>query len=386
MVGIKENFKVENVVVVGSGISGFTTASVLLDKYPQIKKLIIVGREIINDPAYTSLQHEFTSWAGGANHMSFAADDDYKQQERDLITYKKFMYLGRNFKNSGIRIMKNKLIMFKTSNTPWYIKDHACEGICTISDAELEYRGLDPNIYKGFEYLTCTITPYIYLGFLRNKLEKTEKVAIKKCPKTLFSFADVQDFVGFKPDLIVNCTGLGARSILSTYSCEKAEVEENIIPYKGQICVINKDLPFQLTVEDLPSDEYVCDYVKKIEGAYQFSHVFPRSDGYAIVGGISCPGVYDNTKYKDVSTKLIENITKFVPELVENGPIEIIFDYVALRPGRKGGVRLEYKKYDDYNVIHNYGIGGAGFQASVGLALEVSELVNINIMNNKSKL
>ena len=126
--------------------------------------------------------------------------------------------------------------------------------------------------------------------------------------------------------------------------------------------------------------------MKKIEGAYQFSHVFPRSDGYAIVGGISCPGVYDNTKDKDVSTKLIENITKFVPELVENGPIEVIFDYVALRPGRKGGVRLEYKKYDDYNVIHNYGIGGAGFQASVGLALEVSELVNINIMNNKSKL
>ncbi len=44
-------------------------------------------------------------------------------------------------------------IMFKTSNTPWYIKDHACEAICTISDAELEYRRARPEYLQGFEYL-----------------------------------------------------------------------------------------------------------------------------------------------------------------------------------------------------------------------------------------
>lgn len=375
----------ETVAVIGAGVSGFTTAMVLIDKYPQIKKLVIVGREIINDPAQSSLQHEFTSWAGGANHMSFAEDDDYKQQQVDIITYKKFMSLGRNVKNSGIRIMKNKLIMFKTTSTPWYIKQNACEGIAPISDSELQYRGLNPDIYKGFEYLTCTVTPYIYLAFLRNELEKTGKVTVRKCLKTFYSFDDAKDFLGFKPDLIVNCTGLGARTILSKYPCEKTEIEK-IIPYKGQICVINKDLPFQVTVEDLPSDDYVCEYVKKNQGAYQFSHVFPRSDGYAIVGGISCPGIYDNTKEKEVSTKLIENITKFVPELVADGPVEITFDYVALRPGRKGGVRVEHKKYNNYNVIHNYGIGGAGFQASIGLALEVSELVKTNVLHRESRL
>lgn len=384
---LRTDKKLETVVVVGSGVSGLTTASVLIEKFPQIKKLVVVGREIINDPAHTSLQHEFTSWAGGANHMSFASDDDYKQQQWDHVTYKKFMFLGRNFKNSGIRIMKNKLIMFKSLNTPWYIKEKQCEGVKVISDEELQYRGLDPEKYKGFEYLTCTITPYIYLAFLRNELEKTNKVKIKKCLKTLHSFEDVQEFVGFKPDLIVNCTGLGARTILSTYPCERQEIEEKIIPYKGQICVINKDLPFQVTVENLPSDDYVSDYVKSINGAYQFSHIFPRSDGYSIVGGISCPGVYDNTKDEKVSQKIVENIKKFVPELTEDGPVEITFDYVALRPGRKGGVRVEHKRYDDYEVIHNYGIGGAGFQASVGLALEVSELVRDSVLHNKlSKL
>lgn len=126
--------------------------------------------------------------------MSFAEDDDYKQQQVDIITYKKFMSLGRNVKNSGIRIMKNKLIMFKTTSTPWYIKQNACEGIAPISDSELQYRGLNPDIYKGFEYLTCTVTPYIYLAFLRNELEKTGKVTVRKCLKTFYSFDDAKDF------------------------------------------------------------------------------------------------------------------------------------------------------------------------------------------------
>lgn len=377
----------EVIAIVGAGVSGLTTAAVLLEKNPSIKKVTILAREIINDSAHTDLQHEFTSWAAGANHMSFASKEDTRQQNFDFLTYKKFMKLGREVKQSGIRIMKNKLIMFKKTPTPWYIEKKACEEVSEISAAELKYRGLNPKVYKGFEYLTCTITPYIYLAFLRTELEKTGKVEILKTPGSFESFKDVEEFLGETPDLIVNCTGLGARKILSTYSCEKDEVKNQILPLKGQICVINKDLPFQLTVEELPSEKYVANYVKTITNGRQFSHVFPRSDGYCIVGGISLPNVYDNFKSEEVSKSIISNIKKFVPELEEDGvPIEVTFDYVALRPGRKDGVRLEYKKYGDYNVIHNYGIGGAGFQASVGLAHEVAKIAKESLLNKNSKL
>ncbi|XBW37786.1 hypothetical protein QEN19_003366 [Hanseniaspora menglaensis] len=376
-----------DVAIIGAGVSGLTSALVLIEKNPSIKELYILAREIMNDPAHTNLQHEFTSWAGGANHMSFASSHDTRQQQFDILTYKKFMKLGREVKESGIRIMKNKLIISKNSPTPWYIATEACEEVSKISNAELIFRGLDPSVVKGFEYLTCTVTPYIYLAFLRAKLEKTGKVKFVKVPESFESFKEVGSFIGKKPDLIVNCTGLGARKILSTYPCEANEVKNQILPYKGQVCVINKDLPFQLTVDCLPSEENVSNYVKTIKNAYQFSHIFPRSDGYAIVGGISVPNVYDNLKSDEVSKSIISNIKQFVPELEADGvPVKIVFDYVALRPGRKDGVRLEHKKYEGFDVIHNYGIGGAGYQASFGLAYEVAEIARNFLVGKKSKL
>ncbi|OBA29076.1 nucleotide-binding domain-containing protein [Hanseniaspora valbyensis NRRL Y-1626] len=376
-----------DIAVIGAGVSGLTTALVLLEKFPKIQNITILAREIINDTAATDLQHEFTSWAAGANHMSFASKEDIRQQQFDLITYKRFMRLGREVKQSGIRIMKNKLFFLKTSPTPWYLETKACEEVSEISDSELEYRGLDPLLYKGFEYLTCTITPYIYLSYLRTELEKTGKVKIIKSFKSFESFKEIETFLGSKPDLIINCTGLGARKILSTYACEDEEVANKILPYKGQICVINKDLPYQVTVENLPSEKHVANYVKTIKGAYQFSHIFPRSDGYCIVGGVSLPNVYDNFKSEEVSKSIISNIKQFVPELEEDGvPIQVTFDYVALRPGRKGGVRLEYKQYGDCDVVHNYGIGGAGFQASLGLADEVARIIKTDFLQKTSKL
>ncbi|KAL6928144.1 hypothetical protein ACO0SA_002875 [Hanseniaspora valbyensis] len=352
-----------DIAVIGAGVSGLTTALVLIEKFPKIQNITILAREIINDTAATDLQHEFTSWAAGANHMSFASKEDTRQQQFDLITYKRFMRLGREVKQS------------------------ACEEVSEISDSELEYRGLDPLLYKGFEYLTCTITPYIYLSYLRTELEKTGKVKIIKSFKSFESFKEIETFLGSKPDLIINCTGLGARRILSTYACEEEEVTNKILPYKGQICVINKDLPYQVTVENLPSEKHVANYVKTIKGAYQFSHIFPRSDGYCIVGGVSLPNIYDNFKSEEVSKSIISNIKQFVPELEEDGvPIQVTFDYVALRPGRKGGVRLEYKKYGDCDVVHNYGIGGAGFQASLGLANEVARIIKTDFLQKTSKL
>lgn len=377
----------KEVAVIGAGVSGLTTALVLLEKFPKIEKLYVLAREIINDVAHTDFQHEFTSWAAGANHMSFASKDDVRQQQFDLLTYKKFMKLGREVKQSGIRIMKNKLIVFKTTPTPWYIESHACEEVSEISASELRYRGLDPEVYKGFEYLTCTVTPYIYLSYLRTELEKTGKVKFIKTLNSFDSFEDVEKFLGAKPDLIANCTGLGARRILANYSCEQEEVAHQIMPFKGQICVINKDLPYQVTVENLPSEKYVANYVKNIKNGYQFSHIFPRSDGYCIVGGVSLPNVYDNLKIEEVSKSIIRNIKQFVPELEADGvPVEVTFDYVALRPGRKDGVRVEFKKYGDYDVIHNYGIGGAGFQASFGLAYEVARLAKEDFLKKNSKL
>lgn len=55
--------------------------------------------------------------------------------------------------------------------------------------------------------------------------------------------------------------------------------------------------------------------------------------------------------------------------------IQIIGHNVGLRPSRRGGPRLEAEKVEQGTVVHAYGIGSAGFQASYGMASDVLGLV-----------
>ena len=67
------------------------------------------------------------------------------------------------------------------------------------------------------------------------------------------------------------------------------------------------------------------------------------------------------------------------PALTDGKGIEhlsIIRHNVGLRPFRLGGTRVEKEKIDGLWVIHNYGHGGYGYQASYGSSQEAVGLVN----------
>jgi hypothetical protein len=58
-----------------------------------------------------------------------------------------------------------------------------------------------------------------------------------------------------------------------------------------------------------------------------------------------------------------------------NGKMEIIRAAVGLRPSREGGARVEQERMSpDRLVVHNYGAGGTGFQAGMGLAVDAVDL------------
>lgn len=102
-----------------------------------------------------------------------------------------------------------------------------------------------------------------------------------------------------------------------------------------------------------------------------------------------------------VADRILQDCFKLIPELA--GPeiivegntkrartwkdIEIVSHNVGLRPARKGGVRVELeerqlpgivseKRNDKVAVVHAYGIGPAGFQASLGIAEEATRLAD----------
>jgi D-amino-acid oxidase len=84
----------------------------------------------------------------------------------------------------------------------------------------------------------------------------------------------------------------------------------------------------------------------------------------------------------------MKRCVELCPELTGGKGIEalsIVRHGVGLRPLRINGVRLDKEKIDGLWVVHNYGHGGFGYQASYGCSLEVVRLVE-DALKLKSKL
>lgn len=74
------------------------------------------------------------------------------------------------------------------------------------------------------------------------------------------------------------------------------------------------------------------------------------------------------------------------PQLVKEGQgiegLDIVRHGVGLRPLREGGPRIEKDLIDGVKVVHNYGHGGFGYQASFGCAETAVSLVR-EVLQNK---
>jgi D-amino-acid oxidase len=50
---------------------------------------------------------------------------------------------------------------------------------------------------------------------------------------------------------------------------------------------------------------------------------------------------------------------------------EVLAAFAGLRPGRQGGARIELENREAGRiVVHNYGAGGTGYQAGLGMGME----------------
>ncbi len=148
--------------------------------------------------------------------------------------------------------------------------------------------------------------------------------------------------------IIVNASGLGARTLA---------MDENVVGYRGQTMFVKSDF----------------DEVKLVQGS-EYTYVIPRMfSGGVIIGGVS----EENATNDAVDTAMKSDILRRVNILTNNafGHInlerDVVMDIVGVRPGRKGGIRVEREG----NTVHAYGFKGAGYVYSFGAAAKVKRLV-----------
>ena len=100
--------------------------------------------------------------------------------------------------------------------------------------------------------------------------------------------------------------------------------------------------------------------------------------GGTILGGCLQANNYESQPDVNLATRIMKRCIDLCPALTDGKGVEalsIIRHGVGLRPMRQGGPRVEKEKIEGTWVIHNYGHGGYGYQASYGSSYVVVKLI-----------
>lgn len=150
-------------------------------------------------------------------------------------------------------------------------------------------------------------------------------------------------------DVVVNCAGLGARELVD---------DPSVYPVRGQVVrVSNPGLTMSVRDEEHPGGR---------------AYVHPRTED-CILGGTLDEGQWDTTVDPAVGAAILARCADLVPALRD---ARVLDQVVGLRPGRPT-VRLEESQRlaSGARVVHNYGHGGSGITLCWGCASEVTALV-----------
>lgn len=199
------------------------------------------------------------------------------------------------------------------------------------------------------------INPLKYLDYLLTQAKSFGAKTLTANLLDLHTFvADMPRLVpsidGQPPRLAVNCTGLSAQHFCN---------DKAMYPIRGQTLLAR--------ITPTPKQEVLI-----WQGDGEVTYVVPRvSTDAFVLGGTVTDDEYDATPTPDISEGIMQRCRKLL------GPVqfEVLKEQVGLRPGRRGGHRVEREEVGGGYVVHNYGHAGDGFQSSIGAARKVVGLV-----------
>ena len=309
----------KQIVIVGAGISGMSTAFLLTGKGHHITICAAVFSPDITSnraaafwfPYHIRNDKRGVEWC----NTSYAYYKDFTQQPATGIS---------------MRQLKKVLRKGVAEEEPVWI-DFMPEGSYSI----LKGAEVEESIETIYDVTVPLIETQLFLPWLQQQL-------VEKGVEFKTARIDDLDVLTKDCDLVINCSALGARKL-----CKDTAV----IPVRGQVILLEPipDMPIYLDNEKL-------------------LYVVPRKDAI-IVGGTYEVGVETEATEPSTLQRLLYNACEVLPALKSQA---VIGSWAGLRPYRPE-VRVE--KEAGKNIIHNYGHGGSGFTLAFGCADTVRKLV-----------
>ncbi|KAG7115447.1 D-amino-acid oxidase like protein [Verticillium longisporum] len=353
-----------HLVVLGAGVIGLTTALTLRARHPSARITILAA----DFPGDYNIEY-CSPWAGG--NWCSAATDNGLLESFDRVTYERFAAIARQSPEAGIQWsplrmifdhkMEDAAILSEGTGKLWY--DELVGGVKAVAQGALPAReafGLDvPR--------TFVINTQIYLQWL---LEKCRQGNVTLDRRRITHIREAR--IAADVTAVLNCTGLGSHSL--------GGVEDKAMyPTRGQTVLVEQPLQ--------PLRRMYFRSPRRVDNDTTYVFQRPMAGG-VVLGGCRQDGNWSGEVDEALAEDIMRRCCALAPELGRPEDLKIIRQGVGLRPGRKGGPRVEIEvdvevegKVEEGEgapgggggeaalvVLHNYGHSGAGYQASWGSA------------------
>ncbi|MFF4501352.1 FAD-dependent oxidoreductase [Streptomyces sp. NPDC001401] len=313
-----ESSRNNDVIVVGAGVVGLTTAVVLAERGVRV-------RVWTRDPVERT-----TSAVAGALWWPYRIEPVARARAWALQSLDVYEELATRPESTGVRMAEGVLGEADLDRAEAWAAARV-PGL-RASTAE-EYAG------TGLWARLPLIDMSTHLPWLRERLAKAGGVVEER---TVAGFAEVD------APVVVNCTGLGARELVP---------DASVRPVRGQLVVVeNPGIRTWLTSTDADGE---------------MAYFFPQP-GRLLLGGTADEDAWSLEPDPAVAEAIVRRCAALRPEIAGARVLE---HRVGLRPVR-GAVRLERELLPGGRVlVHNYGHGGAGVTVAWGCAEEAAGLV-----------
>ncbi|MEW2296586.1 FAD-dependent oxidoreductase [Streptomyces sp. NPDC006743] len=160
----------------------------------------------------------------------------------------------------------------------------------------------------------------------------------------------VTDLAAVDAPVVVNCAGLGARDLVP---------DPEVYPVRGQLVVVE--------------NPGITTWLTAVDDVSASSTYFIPQPGGLLLGGTAEEDSWSREPDPRVAERIVARCAALRPEIAGARVLE---HRVGLRPARRSGVRLERAALADGRaLVHNYGHGGAGVTVAWGCARQAAGLL-----------
>lgn len=304
-----------NVLVIGAGVSGLTTAICLAESGMAVRVLAK------DPPARTTSAHAGASWG-----PYLVTDSRVLGWSNETLTA--LQTIANAEPEAGVRLVHGLEAAPYHLEPPGWARSVSGFRMCDQDELPAGY-------VSGWRYTIPLVDMPVYLAYLQRRLAAAGTTIESG---TVKAFEDVAGMAS----VIVNCTGLGARTLVP---------DDGMSPTRGQLVV----------VENPGVNWFFQDHA---EGE-DLTYFLPHGDR-VVLGGSAIPRADNLRPDPAIAEAIVARCARIEPRLAS---ATVLDNWVGLRPSR-AQVRVER---DDarHPLIHNYGHGGSGLTLSWGCAQAV---------------